>query len=89
MRIIIQPILQDLQSELMLCHERMNALETTCNNLALLLGTHLTEGSGNCQFVGKVHDDADRADYLAQFAAECTRIMDELQTLKSRSVKLL
>ena len=67
----------------MLCHERMNALETTCNNLALLLGTHLADGS-NC--IGGAKSDRD---YLAQFAAECNRIRGELQKLKDRFVMRL
>lgn len=64
----------------MLCHERMNALETTCNNLSLLLGTHLSDvGDG-----GGICAPSAEKDYLAQFAKECHRIQEELQKLKAR-----
>lgn len=83
---------EDIHAELVLCHERMNALETTCNNFALLLGTHLAHGTctdgavataittpANCNA-----EDGDDDDLLAQFAMECNRIKEELQKLKSR-----
>uniref|UniRef100_A0A183C6M8 KASH domain-containing protein n=1 Tax=Globodera pallida TaxID=36090 RepID=A0A183C6M8_GLOPA len=72
---------EDMEAELVLCHERMNALETTCNNLALLLGGHLN--GGEMPKICSMETD-ERGDYLAQFSTECSRIRKELKKLKSR-----
>ncbi|KAL3088587.1 hypothetical protein niasHT_023205 [Heterodera trifolii] len=72
---------EDMEAELLLCHERMNALETTCNNLALLLGGHLSGSESNKSCALEADE---KGDYLAQFANECSRIRKELQKLKKR-----
>uniref|UniRef100_A0A914ICC4 KASH domain-containing protein n=1 Tax=Globodera rostochiensis TaxID=31243 RepID=A0A914ICC4_GLORO len=72
---------EGMEAELVLCHERMNALETTCNNLALLLGGHLN--GGEMPKICSMETD-ERGDYLAQFSNECSRIRKELKKLKSR-----
>jgi hypothetical protein len=69
------------------CDERINALQSTCNSPALQIGTHRTEQDEHSQLDGKRNDAKNET--LAQSAAECTRIMDELQKWKSRLVEAI
>jgi hypothetical protein len=57
---------------------------SSINTSAFPIGTHLNEQDGQSQMDEKTHDTEN--DTFAQSAAECTRIMDELQKLKSRLV---